>query len=114
MFGPRVSVFTAGHPIDADVRITGLEFGKEIKIGNNVWIGGSATILPGVTIGDNAVIAGGAVRPQSHRYPGAEKVFRRCNTAAQLQVAAGAVNHCGPPLGGKINIGRGEPDAVSH
>ena len=61
MFGPRVSVFTAGHPIDADVRITGLEFGKEIKIGNNVWVAANVVILGGVTIGDNAVIGAGSV-----------------------------------------------------
>ena len=61
MFGPRVSVFTAGHPIDADVRITGLEFGKEIKIGNNVWIGGNTVITPGVKIGDNVIIGAASV-----------------------------------------------------
>ena len=60
MFGPRVSVFTAGHPIDADVRITGLEFGKEIKIGNNVWIGGNTVITPGVKIGDNVIMGAAA------------------------------------------------------
>ena len=61
MFGPRVSVFTAGHPIDADVRITGLEFGKEIKIGNNVWIGGNTVITQGVKIGDNVIIGAASV-----------------------------------------------------
>ena len=61
MFGPRVSVYTAGHPIDAEVRITGLEFGKEIKIGDNVWIGGNTVINPGVKIGDNVVIGSGSV-----------------------------------------------------
>ena len=61
MFGPRVSVFTAGHPIDAYVSITGLEFGKEIKIGNNVWVGANVVILRGTDIGDNCVIAAGSV-----------------------------------------------------
>ena len=61
MFGPRVSVYTAGHPIDAEVRITGLEFGQEIKIGDNVWIGGNTIINPGVKIGDNVVIGSGSV-----------------------------------------------------
>jgi maltose O-acetyltransferase len=61
LFGPRVSVLTAGHPIDKDVRNAELEFGKPITIGNNVWAGGSVTICPGVTIGDNVIIGAGAV-----------------------------------------------------
>lgn len=65
LIGPNVSIYTAGHPIDADVRITMLEFGKEINIGNNVWIGGNAVINPGVTIGDNVVIASGAIVTKS-------------------------------------------------
>ncbi|PRR79897.1 Maltose O-acetyltransferase [Clostridium liquoris] len=60
-FGPRVCIFTAGHPIDADIRNTGLEYGKPVTIGNNVWIGGNAVINPGVTIGNNVVIGSGAV-----------------------------------------------------
>jgi len=60
-FGPRVGVYTAGHPIDPDVRNTLLEFGKEINIGNNVWIGANAVINPGVTIGNNVVIGSGSV-----------------------------------------------------
>lgn len=61
MFGPRVSIYTASHPLDSATRITGLEYGKPVTIGNNVWIGGDAVINPGVTIGDNVVIASGAV-----------------------------------------------------
>ena len=61
LFGPRVSIYTAGHPIDAEVRNTGLEFGKSVKIGDNVWIGGSTVINPGVTIGNNVVIGSGSV-----------------------------------------------------
>ena len=61
MIAPRVSIFTAAHPLDAETRISGLEFGKPVTIGDNVWIGGHAVINPGVTIGDNAVIAAGAV-----------------------------------------------------
>ena len=60
-FGPRVSVYTAGHPIDAEVRNTQLEYGKKIKIGSNVWVGGNTVINPGVTIGDNVVIGSGYV-----------------------------------------------------
>lgn len=60
-FAPRVNIFTAGHPIDADIRNTQLEFGKKVTIGNNVWVGGNTVINPGVTIGDNVVIGSGSV-----------------------------------------------------
>ncbi|WP_430789015.1 maltose acetyltransferase domain-containing protein [Virgibacillus flavescens] len=58
---PGVHIYTATHPIDAVERISGLEYGKPVTVGDNVWIGGRAVINPGVTIGDNAVIASGAV-----------------------------------------------------
>ena len=61
LFAPRVCIYTAGHPIDAEIRNSGVEFGKKIKIGNNVWVGGSTVINPGVTIGDNVVIGSGSV-----------------------------------------------------
>ena len=61
MFAPRVCIYTAGHPIDADIRNSGLEFGRKVKIGDNVWIGGSTVINPGVTIGNNVVIGSGSV-----------------------------------------------------
>lgn len=61
MFGPRVNVFTAGHPIDPAIRAELLEYGYPIIIGNNVWVGGNTTINPGVTIGDNVVIGSGSV-----------------------------------------------------
>ena len=60
-FGPRVGIYTAGHPLIAEVRNTGLEYGKKVVIGDNVWIGGNVVINPGVTIGDNTVIGSGAV-----------------------------------------------------
>ncbi len=60
-FGPRVCVYTAGHPIDAEVRNTQLEYGKEVRIGNSVWVGGNTVINPGVTIGSNVVIGSGSV-----------------------------------------------------
>ncbi|SFH84553.1 sugar O-acetyltransferase [Pisciglobus halotolerans] len=60
-FGPRVGLYTAGHPIDAAVRNSGLEFGKEIEIGDNVWIGANTTVNPGVKIGNNTVIGSGSV-----------------------------------------------------
>ncbi|WP_039056185.1 maltose O-acetyltransferase [Enterobacter sp. Bisph1] len=61
MLAPGVHIYTATHPVDAAQRISGVEYGKPVTIGHNVWIGGRAVINPGVTIGDNAVIASGAV-----------------------------------------------------
>lgn len=60
-FGPRVGIYTAGHPIDAEIRNTNLEFGKPITIGNNVWVGANTVINPGVQIGNNVVIGSGSV-----------------------------------------------------
>lgn len=60
-FGPRVGVYTAGHPIDAEVRNTQLEYGKKITIGSNVWVGANTVINPGVAIGSNVVIGSGSV-----------------------------------------------------
>jgi len=61
MLGPGVHIYTASHPLHPTERNSGKEFGKPVRIGNNVWIGGGAIINPGVTIGDNVVIASGAV-----------------------------------------------------
>ena len=61
MLGPKVALYAVGHPIDAQVRQTFLEFGRPIVIGDRVWIGGSAVICPGVTIGENTVIGAGSV-----------------------------------------------------
>ena len=58
---PNVSIYTAGHPIHPESRNSGYEYGIDITIGDNVWIGGSASIMPGVTIGSNVVIGGGSV-----------------------------------------------------
>ncbi len=61
MLAPGVHIYTATHPLDAKTRVSGLELTKPVKIGDNVWIGGRAVINPGVTIGNHAVIASGAV-----------------------------------------------------
>lgn len=58
---PGVHIYTATHPLDPYERISGVEYGKPVTIGHNVWIGGRAVINPGVTIGTNVVIASGAV-----------------------------------------------------
>ncbi len=60
-FGPGVSIYTAGHPLHPDSRNSGYEYGIDITIGDNVWIGGSTCIMPGVTIGNNVVIGAGSV-----------------------------------------------------
>lgn len=58
---PNVAIYTAGHPLHAEMRNTGYEYGISVTIGDNVWIGGNTVILPGVTIGDNVVIGAGSV-----------------------------------------------------
>lgn len=59
--GPQCGFYTAEHPMDAGLRNQGLETARSIKVGDNVWIGGQVTVLPGVTIGDNSVIGAGSV-----------------------------------------------------
>jgi len=61
LMGPDVKLYAATHPIDPQERLDGLEYGKPIRIGNNVWIGGGVIIVAGVTIGDNSVIGAGSV-----------------------------------------------------
>ncbi|WP_296922750.1 sugar O-acetyltransferase [uncultured Megamonas sp.] len=61
LVGPKVSFYTAMHPIDAKQREQWLVYAKSITVEDNVWIGGSATILGGVTIGKNAIVGAGAV-----------------------------------------------------
>lgn len=58
---PNVAIYTAGHPVYPDTRNSMYEYGKEITIGDNVWIGGNAVICPGVHIGNNVVIGAGSV-----------------------------------------------------
>lgn len=59
--GPAVQIYAADHPREAATRRSGFEFGRPVRIGSDVWIGGGAIILPGVTIGDEAVIGAGSV-----------------------------------------------------
>ncbi len=58
---PYVQIYTAYHPIEPEIRQTGLELAAPITIGNNVWIGGNAIVCPGVSIGDNTTIGAGSV-----------------------------------------------------
>ena len=61
MFGPNVTVATAGHPILPELREKAYQYNMPVRIGRNCWIGAGAIILPGVTIGDNTVIGAGSV-----------------------------------------------------
>ena len=61
MFAPNVTVATAGHPIDPDLRSKAYQYNMPVHIGSNCWIGAGALIMPGVTIGDNTVIGAGSV-----------------------------------------------------
>lgn len=61
LIAPNVAIYTAGHALYPDTRALGYEYGIEIIIGNNVWIGGNTVICPGVHIGDNVVIGAGSV-----------------------------------------------------
>ena len=59
--GPAVQIYAADHPRDPAQRRSGLEFGRRVRIGRNVWIGGGAIILPGIVVGDDALIGAGSV-----------------------------------------------------
>lgn len=61
LIGPGTGLFTAIHPIDPEIRATGVESSKPITIEDKVWIGGNVTILPGVTIGEGSIIGAGSV-----------------------------------------------------
>ncbi|MBO4460901.1 MAG: sugar O-acetyltransferase [Clostridiales bacterium] len=61
MLGPNVAIYTAGHPIHPESRNSGYEYGIDVTIGDNVWIGGNVCIMPGVNIGNNVVIGAGSV-----------------------------------------------------
>ena len=59
--GPGVHVYTATHPLDAEERVAGPEYGKPVTVGDDVWIGGRAVLNPGVTVGDGSVVGSGAI-----------------------------------------------------
>jgi maltose O-acetyltransferase len=61
LFGPNVQIYTATHPMDHAERASGLELARPITIGEDVWIGGSVVICPGVRVGDRTVIGAGSV-----------------------------------------------------
>ena len=59
--GPAVQIYAADHPRDPQVRRSGLEYGRPVTIGTDAWIGGGAILLPGIRVGDGAVIGAGSV-----------------------------------------------------
>ncbi|MBR0277915.1 MAG: sugar O-acetyltransferase [Clostridia bacterium] len=61
MFGPNVTIATANHPIDPELRSRGLQYNKDVHIGDNVWIGAGVIIVPGVHISKNTVIGAGSI-----------------------------------------------------
>ena len=61
MIGPNVTIATAGHPIEPNLRYLEMQYNMDVHIGKNVWIGAGCVILPGVTIGDNTVIGAGSI-----------------------------------------------------
>lgn len=61
MIGPNVTIATAGHPIDPELRKQVAQFNVAVNIGNNVWIGANSVVLPGVSIGENSVVGAGSI-----------------------------------------------------
>lgn len=61
MFGPNVTIATAGHPICPELRGRGLQYNMPVRIGKKCWLGAGVIVLPGVTIGDNTVVGAGSV-----------------------------------------------------
>ena len=61
MFGPNVTIATAGHPILPELRKKEYQYNMPVKIGNNCWLGAGVIVLPGVTIGDNTVVGAGSI-----------------------------------------------------
>ena len=65
MFGPNVTLSTAGHPVAPELRVGGRQFSLPITIGDDVWLGAGVVVLPGVTIGDGTVVGAGSVVTRS-------------------------------------------------
>lgn len=83
LFGPNVQIYTATHPVDYRERSSGLEFAKPISIGEDVWVGGSAIICPGVTVGERTIIGAGSVVTRDIP-PGVFAAGNPCNVIREL------------------------------
>src|SRR5690606_34926622 len=98
LIGPAVQIYTATHPMNAELR-RGREFGRPVTIGSDVWIGGGANVLPGVTIGSRSVIGAGSVVTRDVP-AGAFAAGNPCRVIREIA----AWRHCG---------GNGVPSIVS-
>lgn len=90
MLGPNVSLYGTGHPKNADMRNKYIEYSYPITIGDNVWVGGSVSILPGVTIGENSIIGAGSVvtkdiPPDTIAYGNPCRVIKKINQDEEKQ-----------------------------
>ena len=65
MIGPKTCIYAVSHPIDPEERKKGINLPEKVSIGNNVWIGGGVTILPGVSLGNNVIVGAGSVVTKS-------------------------------------------------
>lgn len=65
MFAPNVAIYTAGHPLHWQSRNSGYEYGREVCIGDNVWLGGNVVVNPGLSIGNNVVVGSGSIVTKS-------------------------------------------------
>lgn len=61
LLAPKVQIYTAYHPLDPEVRLSGKELAAPVTIGDNVWLGGGVIVCPGISIGSNATIGAGSV-----------------------------------------------------
>ncbi|WP_125584038.1 sugar O-acetyltransferase [Levilactobacillus cerevisiae] len=61
MIGPNVTLATAGHPINAELRARNYQHNQPVHIGRNCWLGAGVIVLPGITIGDNVVVGAGSI-----------------------------------------------------
>lgn len=83
LFAPKVQIYTATHPLDSEIRRSGLEAAASIEIGDDVWIGGGAIICPGVKIGARSVIGAGSVVTKNTP-PGVLAVGNPCRIIREL------------------------------
>ena len=89
MIGPNVTIATAGHPIDPELRSKVAQFNIPVRIGNNVWIGAGAVILPGITIGDDQRNRRGQHRDERTFPPGSWRSATRAAYCARSATVTG-------------------------